>query len=473
MKHSLAEASWLNRIYVGLVHPVLHGKTYRGLGRRLGEFRRSERMSLAENKERQWRSLCRLLQHAYDSTPFYRDRFDRAGLKPSEIRSTEDLQKIPVLTREDLRLHFEALWSRRYQRESLSPAATGGTTDTPVPLLRSPECLKEKLAVKFHFDTWAGMWPGDKVLRLWGAQQDFSTNPSWRWRLYERYLLRRAWAPASLMNPAVLESYRQLLNQFRPKVIYAYPTPLALLCEFLRDCGRPYHRPASAICTAEPLLDQQRQVIGQTLGCPVFEHYGTRDFGMAAAECEEHQGLHLNPAAAYVELRPVSSTEVAGLQEMIITDLLNYGMPLIRYRINDCALLGPERCTCGRGFPLIGRIIGRTADVFQLPNGDRVPGISLHRIITEDCPGFKKIQIIQDTVTDFRVRFVRGESFRQADLEFLVKRLGERFGNGIHWGFEPVADIERERSGKTRFCISYVQSAGAMTARATAPEPEH
>jgi hypothetical protein len=100
--------------------------------------------------------------------------------------------------------------------------------------------------------------------------------------------------------------------------------------------------------------------------------------------------------------------------------------------------------------------------MFLLPNGDRVPGVTLHRLIAEDCPEFKKLQIIQDTLCDFRVRFVPGSNFQQPDLSLLTKRLGQRFGSSLRWTFEQVADIERERSGKTRFCISHVSSSQVL-----------
>jgi phenylacetate-CoA ligase len=302
------------------------------------------------------------------------------------------------------------------------------------------------------------MWPGDKVFALWGAQQDLNPNPSWRWRFYDRYLMRRVWAPTSLMNPTVLESYRQLLNDFRPKVVYAYPTPLALFCEYLGDCGRPYHHPATAICTAEPLLLHQRQVIEQTLGCPVFEHYGTRDFGMVGAECEIHQGMHLNPAAVFVEFMPLQGAEEEGLHEILVTDLLNYGMPLIRYRINDCAVLAPDPCACERGFPLIKKIVGRTTDNFYLASGNVVPGVALTNRVIQVCPGLKKVQVIQNTMSDFHVRYVPGPDFSPSDLELLGSKLLVFFPDPLQWTFEEVAEIERERSGKTRFCISRVKT---------------
>jgi phenylacetate-CoA ligase len=452
----------VNWLYLNGILPVCQPAQYRGLAAEMHKQEAFERRSLAENQETQWQSLTRLLKHAYDTTPFYRQRFDAAGMSPQQFSSPQDLQKLPALTREDLRLHQDDLWSRVYQREMLPGAATGGTTDIPVPLLRSPESLLKKSAVHLRFNSWAGMWPGDKILYLWGARIDFAQTPSWRWKLYDRYINRRVWAPASLLNEQILESFRQLLNQFRPRIIYAYPTPLAHFAEYLRDCGRAFHHPVSAICTAEPVLDHQRQVIEQVLGCRVFEMYGSRESGMIAAQCEYGQGLHLNPHAAYLEFVPLDGEGPDGVHEIFITDLLNYGMPFIRYKINDCALLSAQTCKCGRGYPILAKIIGRTADMFLLPNGDRVPGVTLHRLIAEDCPGFKKLQIIQDTLCDFRVRFVPGSNFQQPDLSLLTKRLGQRFGSSLHWNLERVDDIERERSGKTRFCISHVSSSQAL-----------
>ena len=446
---------WFNRFYAGGVLPLL-APHYRGLARRLRRYEILERQPLEENRRLQWKALVQILQHAYDSCPFYRRRLDEAGGRPSENFSLAELQKIPPLTREDIRTHQSDLWSRRYRLEELARAATGGTTDTPIPLLRNWEMWREKLAIQTRFNSWAGFLPGDKNFHLWGARIDYVEDPGWRWRLFVRYLARQSWAPTSLFNEQVLESYRQELNRFRPRVIYAYPTPLALFCEYLRDCKRPYRRPATVICTAEPLLAHQRRLIEEVLGCPVFEHYGAREFGMIAAECETHQGMHLNPAAAYVEFVPVKGADVKGLHEILVTDLLNYGMPLIRYRINDCTFLGPEECTCGRGYPLLRQVVGRTMDNFLLPGGDVVPGVSLQNRVVQVCPGLRKIQVIQDSLSEFRLRFVPGDSFSPEDLKVLQGRLDHYFGHSVRWTFERVEEIERERSGKTRLCISHV-----------------
>jgi phenylacetate-CoA ligase len=448
---------WISSAYTRLVYPVFDRRSCQGLRKRLRRYQDLERLSLEANKALQWRALIQLLQHAYDSTGFYRQRFDRASVHPSEITSASDLQAIPPLTRDDIRSHLPELQSQRYRLEELLHAATGGTTDTPVPILRSSDSVREKAAVQWRFNAWAGHFPGNKVFYLWGARQDYAVNPSWRWRLYDRHLMRRIWAPTSLFNETVLESYRQMMNDLRPGIVYAYPTPLALFCEYLRSCGRPFHQPLSAICTAEPLLASQRRIIEEVLGCPLFEHYGSREFGMIAANCEHRQGLHLNTAAAYVENLPMQGCDADGLQEILVTDLLNYGMPLIRYRINDCVLPGATQvCPCGRGLPLIGRIEGRTTDVFRLANGDVIPGVALTNRLLQVCPALKKTQVIQETVEDFRVRYVLGPGFDSSQLEFLTTKLRKFFPEQVSFTFEQVADIERERSGKTRFCISRV-----------------
>jgi phenylacetate-CoA ligase len=447
----------INKLYLKLVLPVFEPRSFSGVTVRFRKYQRLEKLSLKENLQFQWYSLRNLLLHAYTTTRYYRRRFDEAGIHPSEINSPADLKSFPVLTRADIAQHLDDLKSTKYQSNQLQTAATGGTTDTPVPILRSRDSVLEKSAMQLRFNSWAGFLPGDKVFYLWGARQDYSENPSWRWRLYDRYLMRRVWGATSLLNSQTLESHRQQFNRLRPKIVYAYPTPLALFCEYLRDSGVPFHRPESAICTAEPLLPEQRKLIEGVLGCPVFEHYGSREFGMVAAECEEHHGMHFNPAGAYLEFLPVENSDVPGLHEILVTDLLNYGMPLIRYRVNDCVILGPDKCTCGRGYPLVQEIVGRTGDIFQLSNGDRIPGVAFTNRVLKVCPGLAKTQIIQESLTEFRIRYVAGPTFRDSDLAVLRINL-QRFVPGeINWIFEQVAEIPRERSGKTRFCISRVK----------------
>lgn len=447
----------LNRAYIQLIYPFSDPGLYRGLGQRLREWERIERLPADQLATEQWTRLLNLLKLAYTTTSFYRDRFDCVGIHPDTIKSPKDLQRILPLTRQDLCEHLDDIRSRNYEIADLQRAATGGTTDTPTPIFRSPTSVREKIASQMQFNIWAGNRPGNKIFFLWGARQDYNPNPSWRWRLFDTYIMRRFWAPTSLFNEEIFESYRQAINRFKPTIVYAYPTPLTLFCEYLRDSGKDVYHPKAAICTAEPLLADQRQLIQKVLGVELFEHYGSREFGMIAAECERHDGMHVNSGAVYIEYLPVEGAESDGLHEILVTDLLNDGMPLIRYRVNDCVLLGAQTCSCGRGYPLVRQVIGRTNDLFRLTNGDKIPGVSLTNRVLKVCPGLKKIQIVQETLADFYVRYVPGLSFSPDDLVRLRNNLGSFFPGDLNWRFEEVADIPRERSGKTRFCISRVR----------------
>jgi phenylacetate-CoA ligase len=316
--------------------------------------------------------------------------------------------------------------------------------------------IPEKSAMQSRFDTWAGMWPGDKVFYLWGARIDFVEKPSWRWKLYDRHLMRRVWAPTSVFNEEVLESYRQTLNDFRPRIIYAYPTPLALLSKYLLECGKPYHRPLSAICTAEPLAPEDRETISAGAGLRNFRALRHARFwndrgGMRTAPrdaCEPGRGVRRVPAGGGRGGRgPARDSGHRSAQLRHAFDPLQIG---------DCTIPTGAACPCGRGYPLIGRVIGRTTDNFYLPNGDVVPGVSLTGRIIKVCPGIVKMQVIQDTIDSFRIRYVSGPAFSPSDLENLGEVLKFYFGSSVTWKFEQTAEIERERSGKTRFCISHV-----------------
>lgn len=450
-------ASLRASLYTHLVLPACE-PACRGLGRRLRRWRELQWLPAPELQERQRRAVAAMLQHAWRTSPFYRERFTAAGLREADLRGPAALAVLPPLTRSELRQSLDRIVAQGYPRTRMQQAASGGTTETPVPLLRDQEAVRDKRSVQAALWEWAGVRPGERTLNLWGAQADFPAHPSWRWRLYDQTLMRRRWLPTSRLGEERFEQYREALNQLRPRAIMAYPTPLQLFCEHLERSGRPYWRPRTAVCTAEAVSPQARQQIERTLGCPVFEQYGSREFGLVAGECEMHCGLHLNPLAAYVEFAPLPGAGAEGPFELLVTDLLNHGMPLIRYRINDCAARGEMAwgCGCGRGFPLLPPILGRTGDVFRLPDGSLVPGVALNRM-PRLAPGIARIQMIQETLTRFTLRYVPADTFTAGDLDVARGTLAQFFPPGTDWSFEPVAEIPREASGKTRFCISKVK----------------
>lgn len=450
----------LTTVYSRLILPLSDRQQFSGLAKNLRHWQRQERLSLQANLQAQAHALEALLIHAHDTCPFYRERMQQAGVKRADLGQSDALAALPVLTRSDLREHANRICSERFSLEQLQSSATGGTTDAPIRLFRDYPGLAVKKSVQQAFWRWAGAEPGRKIFYLWGARTDYVENPGWRWRLYDRRVLRRIWAPVSRLDDAVLEGYRLQINRFRPAVICAYPSALVALADYVRRSGKFIHAPRGLLYTAEAMPAEERPRVSAALGARLFELYASRDVGTIAAECEAHQGMHINPQAALVEYVALGPGEAP--YELVITDLLNYGMPLIRYRINDCVAAPPDpdsRCGCGRGWPRLPPLIGRVSDVFRLPDGALVPGVSLHRAATV-APGIAQVQYIQEGVRNFRLRYVPGDRFCADDLAALRRRLQDFLPGDLHWEVERVAAIEREASGKTRFCINRVPVAG-------------
>lgn len=457
--------SW---IHTNLVLPMFEPERHAGLGGRIRALQRFDRAPHSQQLELQAASLRKLLEHAYRTTPYYHHAFDQAAFDFSNWKSGDPLP-LPALSREQIRSCNDDLRSREFSIDELRPGTTGGTTSTPVPLWRDIEGLRNKTAMQYHLNAFAGYHQGDSVLMIWGAERDLELNPSWRWKLYEQRLLRRYVAPAGQVNEATFESFLQKLNRHKPKIIYGYAGTTSRFAAYLKAQARLHHKPKSVILTAEPLSYEDRKLVEDVFECKVTEHYGSRDIGMVASQCEAHQGLHFHPAACLVEFVKAGMTAEGPLYRLLITDLLNYGMPMIRYDTQDCVLIDESTCPCGRRFPTVRSILGRVLDNFVLADGTQIPGIAVVVAMEEMGRGFHnvcQVQLIQQEIDRMEVRYaaVGDESAIAQELSKFRERVEELFKSKLYWTETRVREILRERSGKLRLCISQVHGGNPRSA---------
>jgi phenylacetate-CoA ligase len=309
-----------------------------------------------------------------------------------------------------------------------------------------------------QLNSWSGFEAGDRVLLMWGAHRDLVLQPNWRWRFYEETLLRRIPAPSGMINDEILERFRERYEALRPKVLYAYSTVLAAFAAYLVKHGMK-HRPSIIIATAEVMNDENRRLVESTFGVPVTMHYGSRELGMIASECAQHQGLHFHPWSSYVEFDPIGDTPDGPVYRLLITDLLNYGQPFIRYDTGDCVTLGSQQCACGRRFPLVSKILGRVCEGIVLADGGIIPGITLGTQMAQMGHTFRSIaqvQFVQKSLQHIHLRYaVKGdEKSKQSELSSICTAIDALMNQPMKWSLEQVADIPRERSGKIRLCVS-------------------
>src|SRR5262249_18305868 len=141
------------------------------------------------------------------------------------------------------------------------------------------------------------------------------------------------------------------------------------------------------------LHDWQRKSIEQVFDCKVTNRYGCEEVSLIACECERHEGLHVNADGVYVEI--IRNGRVARPGEsgsVVVTDLTNRAMPILRYQVGDVAVVSDRRCDCGRGLPLLERLEGREADYVVTPAGELISGISLTENFAVQVPGIAQLQ---------------------------------------------------------------------------------
>lgn len=363
-------------LHTHLLLPLTEPERYAGLPRRLRQIKKFEAMPERQQRKVQQDRLRRLLEHAYTTVPFYRRRFDSAGFHPREARVDHPLP-LPMLTREDLRTAGTWLVSSAFPPEKLRVALSGARDRMPTRFHRDIEGVRDKVALKMKLDESAGFRAGDSAMMLWGSVSDPARQFNRKWRVDEGVFMRQTPPPPGIVGIEILEKWRWRYEKQRPKVLYGRATVLAAFAGYLRERGIS-HRPNAVISTAEVLSIQHRRLLASVFKSAPFDYYGRRDVGMIAAECSEHEGLHFHPWGSFVEFDPIAQSPDGAVYRLLVTDLLNYGQPFIRFDTGDCVTLTEQSCSCGRWFPLVGKIVGRLDQDAIVANGGVVPNITFH-----------------------------------------------------------------------------------------------
>jgi phenylacetate-CoA ligase len=419
-------------------------------------------------RERQWESVRNLLVHAFGSAPFYRERFRELGLHPRDFTCLDDFRGFPILTKSDLRTHGSRLLSSLCARDNVIRKKTSGSTGVSVEVLVDEAAQQFKRACTLRSDEWSGWRFGEPVAMVWGNPEYMRRG--WRGQVRNTFLERATYLDTLKMDEETLAQFAMLLQRRRPTLIFGHAHSVYLFAEYLRSLGLPGIRPRGVITTAMVLHNWQRRAIESVFGCRVTNRYGCEEVSLIACECERHDGLHINADGVYVEILrdglPVAPGEPGSV---VVTDLRNRAMPILRYQVGDVAAWSDRRCGCGRGLPLLERLEGREADYVLTSAGELISGISLTENFALHVRGLEQLQIVQETVNRFVFRIVRGADFGEDSVQRIAELVAERFGTDVAFECEFVSTIPPEASGKFRFCISRVENPFTRRREAAVP----
>src|SRR5262249_16520688 len=233
-------------------------------------------------------------------------------------------------------------------------------------------------------------------------------------------LSNRTFIPVFELADENLERMVRTIAGVGPVLMDGYAEALDFLARYLKGKGEIAVRPRAIMSSAQTLPIPSRELIEGAFGCKVFDKYGSREFSGIAYECDAHSGHHVVSEGYIVEiLRDGKPAKPGETGEVVITDLNNYCMPFVRYRIGDLAeaVDNSEICTCGRGSDRIGAIQGRVQSIIQGVDGRYLPGTFFAHYLKEYDYAFKRFQVVQEERNAMTFRVVKGGRFSQDVLD--------------------------------------------------------
>lgn len=443
------------RLCSGVIFPLHEKLKSHASVQRLHELEESQYLPLDQILAIQAQRLRGFLVDIGTHVPYFRRQFMELGFDPTACRGVEDLQRLPFMTKPTIRENADIL--RADNAVSLMRYNTGGSSGEPLIFYIGKERKSHDIAAKWRATRWWGVDIGDPEVVLWGSPIELGAQD--RVRAVRDKILRTTLLPAFEMSDDKVRSMLATIRSLRPRMLFGYPSAFAHIAEKARSWGIPMNDLGIkvAFVTSEMLYDHQKQSITEVFGCPVANGYGSRDAGFIAHQCS-HGSLHLSAEDIVVEIidpegHPVEPG-VAG--EIVVTHTATRGFPFVRYRTGDVAVMGSQECGCGVRLPVLSQVQGRTTDFIVAADGTVIHALALIYTV-RDLPGVQRFKIVQHSIERTEVQVVADERFGQAERQRISRDFAARLGESVQVDITEMTEIPPEKSGKSRYVVSYVK----------------
>ena len=436
IKRSLSKAAW--RAY----NTYRKGVDYNTQFSRTAEILNAPRETI---ETFQAERLQRLLQHAYQTTPYYSEFLNGAHL---------DISRIPPLEKQAIREQSDRLYSTAYTQKQRIRNATGGSTGTPLTFYQDRGYWNQRNLSVYYFDQWAGWDFGEPQLIIWGALADLDKDGHWKHRL-NNFWRNQYWLNGFRLTDTAMWAAFEKMNRCQPQTILAYPSSLYQFAKFILENDlTPLCKLKGIITSAEMLHPHYRTLAKTVFKTKVYNRYGSREVGLIAMACAEGR-MHINCRDLYFEIESPDPYTEPG--EILITQLNNYAMPFIRYRIGDVGLLSDEMCPCGNALPVLAELLGRTTATFRTRTGALIHGGYFTQQFY-NIDGVTQFQIIQESLKHCVLKVVINEKWTETTHRHLVQRIQDALGATVVVTVELVDEIPLPPSGKREYTISKVDT---------------
>jgi phenylacetate-CoA ligase len=400
--------------------------------------------------------LQQLIQHCYENVPYYQQLMDERSLRPRDFQSVVDLHKLPILTKSDLRKNWHKLRAKNIPDKDVSINVTGGSTGEPLKIAKqiSASCW-ETMATERGF-SWAGLMPGMRRIILMGGTLG-GFKDSWQTPL-KNMLSGIITLPAYDLGEHNIDEYADAVRKSRAHFLIGYPSSVYDLARRLLERGNTL--PLRGVLTsAERLYPEWSEVVREAMKCEVYQYYGCAECNSMAYQCQEGESYHITEEHVILEVRTESGSICSsGSGEVVLTNLDNQAMPLLRYLNGDYVTIDDDLCSCGRSLKLISQLEGRSRDFLFRSNGDRVSG-GISTYVMRHVDAVSEFQVRQESLTRIRVLVVPAKELCSTDRTYIRDAFRHYLGDGIDIAIDEVQAIARTKARKRQIVVNEMLNA--------------
>jgi phenylacetate-CoA ligase len=424
--------------------PVRYGRAY---SEAVSLLDASERWDLEKLVGYQENMLRRLVRHCYANVPYYRKVFLEAGIRPDDIATISDLEKLPFLTKAIVREHKRELLATNFSYLSAQPDSTSGSTGAPLDFYVDNVTRAMEVALAFRHLEWLDYRDGDRIAEI---KEDSFVDPD---RLYWYFPgSRRLKFSFFRIDDSRLEQTAQALERFKPMFIKAFPSSLFILSRWMERHNKRIQAPKYIITSSETLYPSTRDLAERIFKAPVIDWYGQNEKVATAFQCKIGRKYHIQMEQAIVELIPSKT----GSLEIVGTSLHAFGMPFVRYRTGDTAVREDQPCPCGMTHPVLSGLMGREGEFIITPEKQIITPTAMDYAIYH-LEEIKESQIIQEDINTLRIKVAPWEIISESTKERLLKEIRGYLGSpGMNLIWDEVEEIPRTSRRKKPFVISYL-----------------
>jgi phenylacetate-CoA ligase len=389
----------------------------------------------------------KILSHAYNNSPYYKNKYDDLGINIDDIKEPSDINKLPFLTKEDIKNHLESIKCNNVNMKNLHFGATGGSTGEPTPFYYDKSIPVESF--RWRYMDWWGIKPWDNGVYLWRVKEQRSLLNKIAWWPTKKIKL-----DSTILNEKNGRDIVSKINNLKPRLIQGYIGAVYELALLIINLKIKVHSPKLVWVTSGPFIKSQREIIEKVFDSTLINEYGSSEIPWIAAQSSSLSNLHINDEGRYVE---IVNKDNNGTGDIIITDLLNYSTPYIRYQIGDKAMFSKREKINQKRINLnsIPEVEGRVGDKIEIPNIGIIDYSYLTTIFDNYSNSIKGFQLVLKKDYSLILKVVKNEDYTDSDNEInkVKSLLEDSLQNKVQIKIDFVDKIKSD-GGKTRFIIN-------------------